>query len=291
MKIGFLGMGVMGLPMAKNLVAKSGCEILGYDVVEKQRIALAEAGGTAVDDPMEIYNNCEIIMQILPTHAIIRDSVEKAVKFGKPGRIIVDLSSTAPDIIQELYALAKDAGMFLSAMLTAIVTAPTAEKQVSTYIETACYPPLIRRIIHYIEQTHTDSFSLDQLAKQLGYNKRYLCSAFRNATGYTILDYLNHVRIRHATNCFYYYDVPIGVIAETVGFITAVHFTRVFKKLVGISPSTFRSHYNLGNDPSESRRLTGSELSVYDEILGVKILPLDDAVQALLELGRRTGGK
>ena len=113
MKIGFLGMGVMGLPMAKNLVAKSGCEILGYDVVEKQRIALAEAGGTAVDDPMEIYNNCEIILQILPTHAIIRDSVEKAVKFGKPGRIIVDLSSTAPDIIQELYALAKDAGMYL----------------------------------------------------------------------------------------------------------------------------------------------------------------------------------
>ena len=113
MKIGFLGMGVMGLPMAKNLVAKSGCEILGYDVVEKQRIALAEAGGTAVEDPMEIYNNCEIILQILPTHAIIRDSVEKAVKFGKPGRIIVDLSSTAPDIIQELYALAKDAGMFL----------------------------------------------------------------------------------------------------------------------------------------------------------------------------------
>ena len=185
----------------------------------------------------------------------------------------------------------KDASMFLSAMLTAIVTAPTAEKQVSTYIETACYPTLIRRIIHYIEQTHTDSFSLDQLAKELGYNKRYLCSAFRNATGYTILDYLNHVRIRHATNCFYYYDVPIGVIAENVGFITAVHFTRVFKKLVGVSPSTFRSHYNLGSDLSESRRLTGGELSVYDQILGVKILPLDDAVQALLELGRRTKEK
>ena len=39
--------------------------------------------------------------------------MEKAVKFGKPGRIIVDLSSTAPDIIQELYKLAKDAGMYL----------------------------------------------------------------------------------------------------------------------------------------------------------------------------------
>ena len=180
----------------------------------------------------------------------------------------------------------KDAGMFLSAMLTAVVTAPTAEKQVSTYIETACYSTLIRRIIHYIEQTHTDAFSLDQLAAELDYNKRYLCSAFRRATGYTILDYLNHVRIRHATNCFYYYDVPIGVIAEHVGFITAVHFTRVFKSLVGISPSAFRSRYNLGSDLSESR-LTGSKLSTYDEVLGVKILPLPDAVQALLELGRR----
>ena len=111
-KIGFLGMGVMGLPMAKNLLKKSGCEVLGYDVIEKQREGFITAGGT-VAEPEEIYKTCDVIMQILPTHAIIRDSVEKAVKFGKPGRIIVDLSSTAPDIIQELYKLAKDAGMFL----------------------------------------------------------------------------------------------------------------------------------------------------------------------------------
>ena len=112
MKIGFLGMGVMGLPMAKNLLKKSGCEILGYDVMEKQREGFIAAGGT-VAEPEEIYKTCDVIMQILPTHAIIRDSVEKAVKFGKPGRIIVDLSSTAPDIIRELYKLAKDAGMYL----------------------------------------------------------------------------------------------------------------------------------------------------------------------------------
>ena len=112
MKIGFLGMGVMGLPMAKNLLKKSGCEILGYDVMEKQREGFIAAGGT-VAEPEEIYKTCDVIMQILPTHAIIRDSVEKAVKYDKPGRIIVDLSSTAPDIIQELYKLAKDAGMYL----------------------------------------------------------------------------------------------------------------------------------------------------------------------------------
>ena len=113
MKIGFLGMGVMGLPMAKNVVSKSGCEVLGYDVAQKQLDAFAAAGGTPVSDPVEIYKNCDIILQILPTHAIIRNSVEQAIQYGKPGNIIVDLSSTAPDIIQELYQEAKAAGMSL----------------------------------------------------------------------------------------------------------------------------------------------------------------------------------
>ena len=54
MKIGFLGMGVMGLPMAKNLLKKSGCEILGYDVMEKQREGFIAAGGT-VAEPEETY--------------------------------------------------------------------------------------------------------------------------------------------------------------------------------------------------------------------------------------------
>ena len=46
MKIGFLGMGVMGLPMAKNVVKKSGCEVLGYDVAKKQLDDFAASGGT-----------------------------------------------------------------------------------------------------------------------------------------------------------------------------------------------------------------------------------------------------
>ena len=47
MKIGFLGMGVMGLPMAKNVVKKSGCQVLGYDVAQKQLDSFAAAGGSA----------------------------------------------------------------------------------------------------------------------------------------------------------------------------------------------------------------------------------------------------
>lgn len=112
-KIGFLGMGVMGLPMAKNVVKKSGLPVLGYDVVQKQMDAFQAAGGIPVSDPVEIYRECDIILQILPTHPIIRNSVEQAIRYGKPGNLIVDMSSTAPDIVLEMYEEAKAAGMYL----------------------------------------------------------------------------------------------------------------------------------------------------------------------------------
>lgn len=113
MKIGFLGLGVMGLPMAKNLIKKSGCEVLGFDVAQSRLDEFAAAGGTPVKEQTDIYKQCDIIMQILPTHAIIRKSVEDAVHYGKRGNIIIDLSSTAPDIIQDLYKTVREAGMYL----------------------------------------------------------------------------------------------------------------------------------------------------------------------------------
>jgi len=112
-QIGFLGLGVMGLPMAMNVVKKCGLPVMGYDVAENRLAAFKEAGGIPVTDPVEIYKNCDVILQILPTHAVIINSVEQAIQYGQPGNIIVDLSSTAPDIILDLYKKTKDAGMFL----------------------------------------------------------------------------------------------------------------------------------------------------------------------------------
>ena len=46
-QIGFLGLGVMGLPMAINLVKRSGCSVLGYDVLPGQMDAFRAGGGAA----------------------------------------------------------------------------------------------------------------------------------------------------------------------------------------------------------------------------------------------------
>lgn len=112
-RIGFLGLGVMGLPMAKNVLAKCGLPVMAYDVAESRLADFEAAGGIAVRDQDEVYKQCDVILQILPTHPIIIDSVERAIRYGKRGNIVVDLSSTAPDIILDLYQKTKDAGIYL----------------------------------------------------------------------------------------------------------------------------------------------------------------------------------
>lgn len=112
-KIGFLGLGVMGLSMALNVSKKIGVEVIGYDVSETQLHRYREMGGIVAASAEELYSTCDVLLQMLPTHAIIQHSVEEAIRLGRPGNIIVDLSSAAPDIILDLNKKAMNAGMFL----------------------------------------------------------------------------------------------------------------------------------------------------------------------------------
>ena len=103
----------MGLPMAKNLARKSDIPVLGFDVMEKPLEIFEAAGGIPVKDVNEIYRNCDVIMQVLPTHETVIHSVEEAIRYGSAGKVIIDFSSTAPDIIWELKGKTDKAGMKL----------------------------------------------------------------------------------------------------------------------------------------------------------------------------------
>jgi len=112
-KLGFLGLGLMGLPMSCNIVKKLGVSMKGYDVVKEKKAEFKKAGGTPVDDPMEIFTTCDIIMTSLPNHAVTIDIIEGAIANGKHGNIIIDFSSTAPHITKDLYEKAKAAGIYM----------------------------------------------------------------------------------------------------------------------------------------------------------------------------------
>ena len=112
-KMGFLGLGVMGLPMAINLAKKNNETVMGYDVFEERRNIFKDKGGIPVDNVENIYKNCDIIFLSLPTNDIAKNSIQQIIELGRKGTIIVDLGSTAPNVMRELYEKAKAKGIKL----------------------------------------------------------------------------------------------------------------------------------------------------------------------------------
>jgi len=104
MKIGFIGLGIMGKPMAKNLM-KAGHELVVYDIVQENVIALQEEGATPAPSAKDVAKETKVIITMLPNSPHVKEAIlgEGGVLEGaKPGSIIVDMSSIAPLASQEI---------------------------------------------------------------------------------------------------------------------------------------------------------------------------------------------
>src|ERR1051325_4732097 len=103
-------------------------------------------------------------------------------------------------------------------------------------------PPMITRAKQFIREHFTEELSLGQVAKAVNTSTFYFCKMFKKFTGINFTEYLSRVRIENARNLLLNPNLRISEIAYEVGFQSLTHFNRVFKKIVGQSPSEFRSH-------------------------------------------------
>ena len=111
MKVGFIGLGLMGRPMAKHLV-KAGLDVLVSDL-NPAPVAELVADGAKSASYQEIGENCGVIMTILPTAGIVQDVLfgEGGVaKYVKPGTIVIDHSSVTPGESRQCYDGLKKVG-------------------------------------------------------------------------------------------------------------------------------------------------------------------------------------
>ena len=95
----------------------------------------------------------------------------------------------------------------------------------------------------YIEAHSKEKFSLQKMADDLYVNGCYLLRAFKKHTGYTPLAYHNHVRCMEAKDLLVHTDKGISEIGEIVGFVSSAHFSHVFKKSEGCTPSDYRMNH------------------------------------------------
>lgn len=96
------------------------------------------------------------------------------------------------------------------------------------------------KIKEYLDSKYAEDISLDDLASEIGYSKNYLCRIFREITGDTINSYLTNVRINKAVELLAGTDMDVAQIGGAVGYNNVFHFIKTFKKLVGVSPGSYR---------------------------------------------------
>lgn len=98
-------------------------------------------------------------------------------------------------------------------------------------------------ILRYIFAHSTENLRISDVAKQFGISTRRLSSMF-NESGILFNNFLNQLRIMRAIEMFSDSNKSIQEIAYEVGFSTPNNFNRVFKRITGVNPSTFRTKQN-----------------------------------------------
>ena len=129
MKIGFIGLGKMGNPMAKNLM-KEGYLLSVYDVAKERMEELVVLGAKATDSPMSLARNVEVIVSM-----ILDDSVLETITVGEngafrgalPGTVFINMSTVSPQGSSSAAEEAKKRGIhYLQAPVVGSVPHATA---------------------------------------------------------------------------------------------------------------------------------------------------------------------
>lgn len=104
-RIGFVGLGVMGEPMCRNLALKSGATVVAFDRETAPMQRLAEHGVRGAASLREVVEGTDVVFLSLPSGEVVRDlsrQPQGLLALVRSGQIVVDLSTSPVDLTREL---------------------------------------------------------------------------------------------------------------------------------------------------------------------------------------------
>jgi len=102
-KIGFIGLGIMGAPMAANLV-KAGFEVTGYNRSPARVEQLVALGGRGAATAAEAVRDADVVATMLPDSPDVQEVLADVFDHARAGALIIDFSSIRPDVAAALAA-------------------------------------------------------------------------------------------------------------------------------------------------------------------------------------------
>ncbi len=110
LKIGFIGLGAMGLPMSKNLARAAGVDVTFYDVRPEVLADVSGLGDTAAS-VADLVANVDIVFTVLPADQQVSSVAAEIGAAGRPGQLYVDFSTIHPETINQVASRLAEAGI------------------------------------------------------------------------------------------------------------------------------------------------------------------------------------
>lgn len=101
---------------------------------------------------------------------------------------------------------------------------------------------VVNKVLLFLGRHYAEPIKLENIAAHTGYTNRYVDTMFKQATGYTVIQYLTKIRIEASKKALLSGNLPITAIALDCGFESSSYFCTVFKKVEGLPPSKYRQN-------------------------------------------------
>ena len=99
----------------------------------------------------------------------------------------------------------------------------------------------VKNVISYIQLKYSEPVKIDKIAYSLGLNRSYLTRLFKDATGYSLQEYLLTYRMKMAVKLLADNSLSVAQVAANVGYTDTFTFSKAFKRHFGRSPSDYRN--------------------------------------------------
>ena len=183
--------------------------------------------GKMAPEAIRQQKNLIVCTATLVTRAAIRGGLDYETAFG-----LSDLYIQKSELLSDYVALARlNAQMVMD--FTERVEKIRGGKEVSK---------LTINVRNYIFEHISETITTDDMAAALGWNRTYLCKKFRDENQVTLNNYIQTIRIDEAKRLLRLTKKSLSEIALSLGYSSQSHFQKLFKKISGTTPMTYRKN-------------------------------------------------
>ncbi|MCD8356453.1 MAG: AraC family transcriptional regulator [Clostridia bacterium] len=186
----------------------------------------------------------------LPPNTLMGGSLHPVLFFSQDKADIENIMLTMHSLNTQSDEYHQVCNLLANALLN-IVYMKLQKRQKPTEFNQKGNEDFIQNITQYLDEHYMEAISLQDLASIFHMSHYYFSHIFKIETGISPMRYVMYRRIGEAQNMLMNTEMTIGTIGETLGFGDNCHFSSMFKKYVGITPTQYRKHFQLQRNSQE----------------------------------------